>query len=220
MKRPRAGYRHPKIVKERAIDLFHQGYDEKEIVVGLRQLEGQYSEITRSAVDRWVKAARYSDPDLQIWHLLNRRKRKPGIYTNWKPEGQIVLGPYHDPLMGILYLSSGDDIILPTRKHPEHIMESLVVEEEQEQYEKSLRSPAEPLGEILIPHLMYLREIHRFSYREIANLVQRNAKRLGGDTYVDRLSKMSYSTVRRIIQRYFPRSGEDETLLDAEGGSL
>jgi hypothetical protein len=97
-------------LKEAAIALYRQGYSQAEILrhkerlVEIHRLGSVWKSLTQSSLTRWINAAKEDDFDLEIWHLLGRRRFRPGIYTNWNPEGKIILLPYHDPLTDTLYL--------------------------------------------------------------------------------------------------------------------
>ena len=84
----------------------------------IHKLGSAWGALTQSTVNRWINAAKKSDPDVEVQHVLNRRRWWPGIYTDWQPHGVIILGPYYDPLEDALYLGTGDSHIpLGDRKH-------------------------------------------------------------------------------------------------------
>ena len=60
--------------------------------------------VPRQTLNRWLKEAKDEDPDLEIIHHLNRRRWKPGVYTDWRPVGKIILGPTYDPLLNRITL--------------------------------------------------------------------------------------------------------------------
>ena len=93
-----------KTLEEAVIMLFRDGYTGTEIVRNKDLLNGlnnphlDWSSIKQSSLNRWINSAKKEDADLEIWHLLNRRRRRPGMYTNWQPSGVVILGPHHEPL--------------------------------------------------------------------------------------------------------------------------
>ena len=69
------------------IHLYTQGYTEKEILDLRGKLDATnllWRELKQQTANRWLNSARDADPDADILHLLNRRKRKPGLVT--KPD--------------------------------------------------------------------------------------------------------------------------------------
>jgi hypothetical protein len=101
-------------LKEAAIALYRRGHSQAEILrlkerlVEIHPLGAVWQSLTKSSLTRWINAAKEDDFDLEIQHLLGRRRLRPGMYTNWKPEGKIFLLPY-DPLTDTLYLGPGMD---------------------------------------------------------------------------------------------------------------
>ena len=97
-------YSRAKTLEEAVIVLFRDGYTGTEIVRNKDLLNGlnnsrlDWSSIKQSSLNRWINLAKNEDADLEIWHLLNRRRRRPGMYTNWQPNGVVILGPHHEPL--------------------------------------------------------------------------------------------------------------------------
>ena len=93
-----------KTLREAAVALFRDGYTGIEIVRNkdrlneLHKPSPDWISISQSSLNRWINSAKNEDSDLEIWHLLNRRRRRPGMYTNWQPNGVVILGPHQDPL--------------------------------------------------------------------------------------------------------------------------
>ena len=89
-----------KRLKEIAILLYRSGNSEAEILANkanhaeVRELGTDWDSIKQTSLNRWLRAAKDEDPDLEIWHILNRRWRKPGMYTNWEPNGLAFFGEY------------------------------------------------------------------------------------------------------------------------------
>ncbi len=203
---------HQKGLQAAVVWLYWQGYAEKEIVSLRREISQRHRlgktwlNLPQSTVNRWLKAARDADSDLEIWHLLNRRRWKPGIYTNWKVEGQIILMAFYDPLRDQVFLGAGDAFIpLDPSGDLETTMLPEVIEQEKQwrqQREADLQRLSPP-----IPVLLKYR--FGYSYRDIARLSQRKRSRFPDrdkapevQQLVTHLEPMSYSTIRRTILGY------------------
>jgi hypothetical protein len=63
--------------------------------------------VTAGLVNRWLAAARSADADLEIEHLLAARRRRPGIYTDWKRDGYVIYPAFVDQLRRRVYSAEG-----------------------------------------------------------------------------------------------------------------
>ncbi|MSQ07662.1 MAG: hypothetical protein EXR46_10900 [Dehalococcoidia bacterium] len=207
------------LLREAAIRLYRTGYPEGEIIrhkdrlAEIDKLGSAWDSLTRSSLNRWIKSAKEDDPDLEIWHLLNRRKWKPNVYTNWKCEGVIFLRPFYDPLSETMYLGPGQDYFPIGGKKPGNIVR---VGKEKRQ--------ANPIGVRLGMNAsdavgQYVAELASLGYslRDIVALwkgtktrhpdmdkaprVQWLAKQLRG-TPARPIKPMSFSTIARILRVY------------------
>lgn len=115
-------------LRPKVIALYRDGRTEKEILANsdrLAQSDPVWEQLKQSTLSRWIRQEKGTDPDLEIWHLLNRRRCRPGLYTHWIPSGQIILGSYFDDFTQTLYLAPGADYShLPGRPGPQHIVRS------------------------------------------------------------------------------------------------
>ncbi len=99
-------------VRDWVLALYRNGYSQKEILHFGDSRQGNKTgpsirRLVQSNISRWISKGRDADPDLEIWHLLNKRKRRPGMYTNWEPNGRVLLGPFYERLTDTLYLGPG-----------------------------------------------------------------------------------------------------------------
>ena len=91
-----------KSLEKAVIVLFRDGYTGIEIVRNKTRLNELHKpvpgwdSISQSSLNRWINLAKKEDADLEIWHLLNRRRRRPGMYTNWQPSGVVIFGPHNE----------------------------------------------------------------------------------------------------------------------------
>jgi hypothetical protein len=96
-------------LKEAAIELYRQGYSQAEVLrnkerlAEIHRLGSAWKSLTQSSLTRWIKAAREDDFDLGVWHLLGSRRFKPDIYTNWRPQGKIIIAPFYDEITDTRY---------------------------------------------------------------------------------------------------------------------
>jgi hypothetical protein len=157
-------------LKEAAIALYRQGYSQAEILrhkerlVEIHRLGSVWKSLTQSSLTRWINAAKEDDFDLEIWHLLGRRRFRPGIYTNWNPEGKLILPPCHDQLTDTLYLGPGMDYFPTTGgKEPSNIVRTGI--------EKNPAWPKwkMPVSDAAGPYVAQLRSLN-YSIREIQHL--------------------------------------------------
>jgi len=213
MQQSGSGYEHPSQVREEATNLYRNGYNEGDIVTGLQQRGGAWGKVSRSTVNRWLVAARELDPDLVIRHHLNLRKRKPGVYTDWKAVGTIILGPFYDPLTDTLYLGPGISFYpLPGSREPMNVVKYGAEQEKRwrEKFEQFFeKARPVPYSEMVISYLVQLHDIFGYSYRDIAKLSKGEPTRFPDKDKLEivqhaasQLKPTSYSTVRRMIQEY------------------
>ena len=186
-----------KQLKEAAVSLYRDGNTVAEIISGdhrppnFREQDTNWVNITRRSLSRWIKIAKMEDPDLQIWHLLNRRWRRPGTYTNWEPNGVVIF-----PL-NITYVQ-----IRRGEKGP------------QVEAGSGLRLRLKfPDSDAVGPYLAELKSFG-YSYREIVVLWRSEetqypdrdssprVQTLVRQIQTIREKPMSYSTIRRILQTY------------------
>ena len=104
---------------QKANMLYWQGYTERELTVHRSELVERHplgkaweGSKQKTLINRWINKAKEKDPDLDVWHVLNRRKRRPGIYTNWEPKGKLILSHFMDHLTRTKYFGPGDTLIL------------------------------------------------------------------------------------------------------------
>jgi hypothetical protein len=94
---------------------YRQGYTERDLIVYRSELVERHplgpawETLNQKTLNRWINQAKEKDPDLEVWHVLNKRKRRPGMYTYWKPDGQVILGIFMDHLTQTIYLGPGDE---------------------------------------------------------------------------------------------------------------
>jgi len=190
-------------LKEAVTDLYGDGRTEKELIVLSKELSKHHRlgpawlRVNQQTVNRWLSEAKRQDPDLEIWHLLNRRDRVPGLYTHWQPVGLKRVLISHDGLTGIIYLAPGVDFF-PSGQGAKPIQNS-----------RGRKAWRESKSEAMMGYVWPLWKEFGYSYRDIAKLSNKKSTR-----YPDRdktpvvegltmlLEPMSYSTIRRIIQRY------------------
>ena len=107
----------PPELHETVVRLYKQGYTERELnnhrskLVERHSLGAAWEGLNQKTLNRWINQAKENDPDLEVWHVLNRRKRRPGLYTNWEPNGKVLLSFFKDPLTETIYLGPGDEFI-------------------------------------------------------------------------------------------------------------
>ena len=95
------------------VALFAAGSTESELVthrerlVKIHALGEVWLLLRQSSANRWLREAKDENPDLEVEHVLNRRRRKPGLRRNWKLEGVILLPPFYDAVTDTLYLGPG-----------------------------------------------------------------------------------------------------------------
>ncbi|MFH1141150.1 MAG: hypothetical protein V1724_05710 [Chloroflexota bacterium] len=210
-------------LQKTVIHLYRNGYTEAEIIelrdrIGsLYKLGAAWLVVHPRTVNRWLKAAREADPDLEIAHLVNRRRWKPGIYANWKAEGQVILMPFYDPIRGKMYLGAGDTFFqLSAGPQVEMVKPPEAIEQEQrwqQERERDLQGvswvsdiPQAP------PIAVVLHTDYGYSYRDIAKLSKQQWSRFrdrdkapGVQELIKGLrhtGELSYSKVRRIILEY------------------
>ena len=149
-------------LRPKAVALYRDGRTEKEILANsdrLAQSDRVWEQLKQSTLSRWIRQAKRADADLEIRHLLNRRRLRPGLYTNWIPDGQIILGSYYDELTDSLYLGPGADYSpLPGRPRPKHIVRSDAAPSPQSRRQRDRDSAG--------PYLAHLRALG-YSLREI-----------------------------------------------------
>ena len=113
-------------LQAKVVALYREGRAEAEILAArdhLSQSDSVWADLKQSTLSRWIRQAKRADADLEIRHLLNRRRVRPGLYTNWVPDGQIILGSYYDELTDSLYLSPRADYSpVPGRPRPKNIV--------------------------------------------------------------------------------------------------
>ena len=220
-------------IRESVVRLYRDGYTEAEINRGkdrlstIHKLGSEWTTLNQSKVNRWLNAAKEDDPDLEVWHVLNRRRWKPGVYNNWRPEGIIILPPFYDPLADTLYLGPGDGFIPTGGREPGNILR---VGKTRDGHVRTRRGL--PDSDAVGP---YVAELASFDYscREIVALWRGHAtrnRRLDGTVRVKRLVEhmrniqpkpMSYVTVSRILQKYsFEYAEGTEPYLDDAVGHL
>ncbi|MSQ17955.1 MAG: hypothetical protein EXR54_10490 [Dehalococcoidia bacterium] len=192
------------------------GYTEGEIIryrqrlTAIHKLGAAWDSLNQSSLNRWIKSAKEADPDLEILHLLNRRRWKPGIYTHWTPEGTIILGPYYESLADTLYLGAGMDYFPIGDRTPGRIVET--DPKWRDWLPKARMKDSDAVG-------IYVSELSGLGYssRDIVNLwkgiptrhpdmdkaprVQWLAKQLRG-TPGRPIKPMSFSTIARILRVY------------------
>lgn len=93
-----------KTLRDAVVVLFRDGYTGVEIFRNRDRLNElhksalDWNSIGQNSLNRWINSAKKEDSDLEIYHLLNRRRRRPGMYTNWQPNGVVIFGPYREDL--------------------------------------------------------------------------------------------------------------------------
>ena len=152
-------------LRPKAISLYREGRTETEILANserLAQSDPAWADLKQSSLNRWCRQAKRADPDLEIWHLLNRRRFRPGLYTNWVPNGQIILASHYDDFTDTLYLGPGADYSpLPGRPTPKNIVRSDDTSSPQSRRQRDRDSAG--------PYLAHLRAL-AYSLREIKRL--------------------------------------------------
>ena len=211
------------LLKDAVIHLYDAGYSEATIVsmakklagLGPRTLERQRVEIRRlfgqrlelgqtwlrlkqSTVNRWLRLARERDPDLEIRHVLAKRKWRPGAYTNWQPTGPFHIGSTYDPITDTMYLGPGVREVhsQPRQSYPR------VVKSSGEKEEAEIREG--PLWQAFT--LAILKKKFEYSYRELSALSRgRSTRRAEVDLlpdvkdYLKHLQPVTYSKARRLV---------------------
>jgi hypothetical protein len=159
-------------LKEAAIRLYRLGYSQAEILrnkerlAEIDRLGAVWQSLTQSHLSRWINAAKEDDFDLEIWHLLGRRRFRPDIYTNWKPEGKIIVPFYHDPLTDTLYLTPDGDYY----PYPPGVKEpSKIVRGGKKKAPRTRQEPKRPGSDAAGPYVAMLRAMN-YSIREIQHL--------------------------------------------------
>lgn len=217
-------------LSEAVIAFYQEGRNAAEIVKLVPQLSSEHKlgsargTINQRLVNRWLRNAREEDPDLVIWHHLNRRRRKPGVYTNWTRGGFVILAPFYDPLTDTLYLGPGDTAMIPESGVPEHVITSEV-----KQNSSGHRSPKWRMrdSDAVGPYVAELHDAFGYSSRDIVKLWENKKTRhpaTDGEPRVMwlaeqlrgvRLKAMGHTTVNRILKVYGYRSSNFES--GAEG---
>ncbi len=206
---------HPKRLKQAAIRLYRDGYTEAEIICNkerlteVHKLGPEWKSANQTSLNRWIKSAKEEDLDLQIWHLLNRRRRRPNTYTNWQPDGVIILGAYYEPLEDTLYLGPGDGYIPVGTRNPSKIVET------DPEWRAWLQDAGRSLKDTDAVGL-YVAELSSLGYslRDIVTLWGKGRTRYPDRDKAPRVQwliqririvrekPMSYTTIRRILQTY------------------
>ena len=203
-------------IKEAAIRLFRNGYTEAEIIrnkkrlIEIHKLGSAWDSANRASLNRWIKSAKEDDPDLEIWHLLNRRRRRPNWYTNWQPNGKVMLAQYYEPLEDTLYLGPGVGFIPTGNRVPSKIVETDPDWRNRLQNRTGFSlSDTDAVG----PCIAELKSFG-YSFREIVTLWGNKKTRHPDRDNAPRIqfliqqirsvreAPMSYTTVRRILQTY------------------
>ena len=196
------------------VSLYRDGYTEVQMVRGrdrlsfIHKLGTEWITLTQSNVNRWINGAIEDDPDLEVWHVLNKRKWKPGVYNNWRPDGRrVMLSHCYDPLADTLYLGPGDGYIPTGDWKPGNI-----VRIGQSREDRSV-TKSRPVSDAVGPYVAELASLE-YSCREIVALWNRHGT---GHTRLDRKPRvrrlvqqlryirekpMSYSTIARILKTY------------------
>jgi len=196
------------------VRLYRDGYTEAQIIRGkdrlstIHKLGSEWTTISQSKVNRWLNGAIADDPDLEVWHVLNRRRWKPGVYNNWRPEGIVILPPFYDPLADTLYLGPGDEFIPISGREPGNIER---IGEGRETSSSSRRRL--PDSEAAGPYLAELASLG-YSCRDLEALWRGHGtkhstldrsprvRRLREQLRLIRSKPLSYSTISRILQKY------------------
>ena len=205
--------RHPKALTNAVVALYREGFTEQRIVTLTGQLAATHklgdawTRLNQSTVNRWLKAARDEDPDLQIWHLLNLRRRKPGVYSNWTPKGQIILMPFYERLTDTLYLGPGMDYIpLKGGRMPGNVVGRVERETRATGYPMNLSDAAGPCVAELASMGYSGRDIVRlWEGRKTSHPDKDHAPRvrwLAKELRNLRRRALSYSTISRILKIY------------------
>ena len=131
--------------------------------------------INQRLVNRWLRKAKEEDPDLVIWHHLNRRRRQPGLYTNWRGDGFILLSPYYDTLTDTLYLGTGMDFEpAPGSRPPGNIIR---YEGKQETPDYSGPGPRKRYSDAVGTYVAELHDAFGYSSRDIVKLWEKGKTR-------------------------------------------
>lgn len=203
-------------LSEAVITFYREGRTAAEIVrlaprLSLsHKLGDAWKTINQRLVNRWLRNAREEDPDLVISHNLNQRRRKPGLYTNWIRDGEILHAHYYDPLTDTLYLGTGMGFEpAPGSKAPGN-----VVRYEEKKKAPSYRRPRMRDSDAAGPYVAELRDAFGYSSRDIAKLWEKRETRhpakdrqprvvwLAEQLRGVRLKPMGHTTINRILKTY------------------
>ncbi len=218
-------------LKKAAIQLYRDGHTEGEMVQHkgrlkeIHRLASAWDSLNQSNLNRWINSAKEGDPDLEIWHLLNRRRKWPGLYNDWGIDGKIILSPYYDPLTDTLYLGPGMDYIpIGERKPGQTVRRDPAWRDRLHKWRMNDSDAIEPYVSELASLGYSLRDIvslwkgvkTRHQDLDKAPRVQWLVKQLKGV----RQKAMSYTTIGRILRVYSvgPVSESDKITQMAEEG--
>jgi hypothetical protein len=121
--------KHSRELKEAAVSLYRDGSTEAEIVqnkarlMRVHRLGSEWEPLLPKTLNRWLNLAKEADPDLEIVHLLNRRRRRPGLYNHWEMTGEMeILTQYHDRVTHKMYVGPGMDYIPIGEEDPPEVV--------------------------------------------------------------------------------------------------
>ncbi len=200
-----------KTLREAVVALFRDGYTGVEIFRNKDRLNElhksalDWNSIGQNSLNRWINSAKKEDSDLEIYHLLNRRRRRPGMYTNWQPNGVVIFGPHREDLEVKPYWRTG---VRAINKIPSKFVAIGTKRKAKAKGTGYLRD-TDAVG-------LYVAELSELGYslRDIVALWKTGRTRSPAKDKAPRVQwllrqiravrqePMSYSTIRRILQIY------------------
>ena len=201
-----------KELRDAIVAFYREGHTEAEIVrlapslSSTHQIGSVWNTVNQSLVNRWLSKARDADPDVVIWHHLNRRRREPGVYTNWRRDGLILLAHYYDPVTDTLYLSEGMDFTpAPGSRPPRNVKGYKKIEN---------RGPGMRDSDAVGPYVAELHDGFGYSSRDIVKLWKKRKTRQPATDREPRVMwlaeqlrgvkpiALGHTTIHRILKTY------------------